>query len=92
MVGPSAPLLGTSYTEIRDHLYAGMQSCHHCVNIREPGVDGGLLSRRISINNWLAYSQVHHRHCRVHAAKKVSKRAKSRKENYNRVSKLPSAT
>ena len=92
MVGPSAPLLGISYTEIRDHLDAGMQPCHHCVNIRESGVDGGLLSRRISINHRLGYSQVHHRHCRVHAAKKVSKRAKPRKENYNRVSKLPSAT
>lgn len=43
-MGPSALLLGIKYTELRSHLYAGMQPCLYCVNIREPGVDGGSLA------------------------------------------------
>ncbi len=67
MVGPSVPLFGFTYTELRDRLYVDMQPCDHCVDIREPGVDGGRLSGRISFNNRLVCSQVHHRRFRVHA-------------------------
>lgn len=91
MIGPSVPLFGIIYTELQDRLYLEMQPCDHCVDVKEPGVDGGPLSRRISFDNRVVCSQVHHRHCRVHAATKLCKRAEPRKEWYKSVDRLSCA-